>query len=727
MLTKPMEDLMSRLKHLLPAGTASLALWLAIAFLPAPSASGQASRFEDVTDVIVVEIPVQVLKDGEPVRGLTTENFEIIDGRKKREIVDFEVVDLQVTGGTDEAPQITSSSARRHFLFFFDLSFSRPGSIVRARQAATELVDQSLHPTDLAAVASYSRFNGANLVLGFTPDREQVKQAINTLGLPQLVDSRRDPLGFTFTDLRRSASLGDSPDGPGGGAETGFPDVEAEILELLTAMETSTRRATDSNEILALSGAMSGFADMLQGLGGRKYVIFLSEGFDSSLVLGTRGMTAEEQQQIVEMNEAAASGRGYEIDSRDRFGDTNMQNQIGEMLREFVKADATIQTVDIGGLAAGATEVGRQARTEDSLFMMAEETGGEFYNNFNNLNAAMGKMLERTSVTYVLAIQPQDLGKDGEYHRLKVKLKNGPKGARVLHRPGYFAPKAYTEMNPVERQMLGAADILGTPGGPVGTHVLATPFADATNSSYVPILVEVEGTDLLTSTKQPKLPLELYVYALTAQGDIQDFFVQSLTFDLEKVRPTLEQTGFKYFGYFDLPPGLYDIRVLARNGITGDTGVATHRIRVPQADGSEAVLLPPLFPEPPGKWLLGRDQSQQGQYPYPFMLQDNPYIPAVRPDVQSGQSAPISLLAYHLASGIPEASGTLYALDGSPAGDVDVVLDGQESTDYPGMTRFGARCQIPQVEAGLYKLEVTLENPETGEKQSSAIDLRVVL
>ena len=43
----------------------------------------QTSRFEEVTEVVVVEVPVQVLRDGEPVRGLTAENFEIVDGRKK--------------------------------------------------------------------------------------------------------------------------------------------------------------------------------------------------------------------------------------------------------------------------------------------------------------------------------------------------------------------------------------------------------------------------------------------------------------------------------------------------------------------------------------------------------------------------------------------------------------------------------------------------------------------
>ena len=56
--------------------------------------AAQRKGFGDVTNVIVVEVPVYVTKDGEPVRGLTAENFEITDGRRVQPITGFEVVDL---------------------------------------------------------------------------------------------------------------------------------------------------------------------------------------------------------------------------------------------------------------------------------------------------------------------------------------------------------------------------------------------------------------------------------------------------------------------------------------------------------------------------------------------------------------------------------------------------------------------------------------------------------
>ena len=97
------------------------------------------------------------------------------------------------------------------------------------------------------------------------------------------------------------------------------------------------------------------------------------------------------------------------------------------MLEEFRRADCAIQSVDIGGLRARRPEVQR-AGGRDSLFMMADGTGGELYENFNDLSAAMGQMLERTGVTYVLAFQPERSGADGAYHPLRVELRNAAAG-----------------------------------------------------------------------------------------------------------------------------------------------------------------------------------------------------------------------------------------------------------------------------------------------------------
>ena len=176
-----------------------------LAASPAFAQKGRKS-FGETTDVVVVEVPVTVVgKDGEPVRGLTAEDFEVIDGKKEQDLVGFEVIDLTKIDRIDpmsEERREIPVAARRHFLMLFDLAFSQPESLVRARWAARDLID-NLHPTDLAGVAVYTNTRGANLLLNFTSDRRQLELAIETLGVPELVDQKRDPLNLVLGDVRQ--------------------------------------------------------------------------------------------------------------------------------------------------------------------------------------------------------------------------------------------------------------------------------------------------------------------------------------------------------------------------------------------------------------------------------------------------------------------------------------------------------------------------------------------
>ena len=110
--------------------------------------------------------------------------------------------------------------------------------------------------------------------------------------------------------------------------------------------------------------------------------------------------------------------------------------------------------------------------------MMANSTGGEFYPQLQRpLGAAMEKVLDRTSVTYVLSFQP-DVKRDGQYHKLRVELKNPARG------PAWSTGPATTPRSPapsetaMERVLGAAGQVVGRPGGgPVGAlGLLAAPF-----------------------------------------------------------------------------------------------------------------------------------------------------------------------------------------------------------------------------------------------------------
>src|SRR5215210_2675151 len=100
-------------------------LWLGLLAAGLGAAVAAAQTFVESTQVVVVEVPVQVIRDGEPVRGLTAADFEVFDGRDKQTLTGFEAVDLAQLGGDALATAELPSSARRHFLVLFDLTFSR--------------------------------------------------------------------------------------------------------------------------------------------------------------------------------------------------------------------------------------------------------------------------------------------------------------------------------------------------------------------------------------------------------------------------------------------------------------------------------------------------------------------------------------------------------------------------------------------------------------------------
>src|SRR3954453_15474711 len=94
---------------------------LALAVPPAP-----AQTFAGTADVVEVEVPVQVVRDGQPVRGLTRDDFEVYDGRTKQTITGFHAVDLAAPGAQRAAA--VPLAGRRQFLLLFDLAFSDPKS-----------------------------------------------------------------------------------------------------------------------------------------------------------------------------------------------------------------------------------------------------------------------------------------------------------------------------------------------------------------------------------------------------------------------------------------------------------------------------------------------------------------------------------------------------------------------------------------------------------------------
>ncbi|MCP4664402.1 MAG: hypothetical protein GY856_54155 [bacterium] len=131
-------------------------------------------------------------------------------------------------------------------------------------------------------------------------------------------------------------------------------------------------------------------------------------------------------------------------------------------------------------------------------------------------------------------------------------------------------------------------------------------------------LIEVDGESMLRDRAGDLAQMELYAYAMDPEGSVYDFAAKNVGLDLKEVTPLLEQGGFKFMGHLDLPPGDFTLRVLARNSHTGRYSLRSVPITVPAFDEDEPLLLPPMFPDLQGKWLLSReDEATRRDVPYP--------------------------------------------------------------------------------------------------------------
>jgi hypothetical protein len=212
--------------------------------------------------------------------------------------------------------------------------------------------------------------------------------------------------------------------------------------------------------------------------------------------------------------------------------------------------------------------------------------------------------------------------------------------------------------------------------------------------------------------------VEIYVYALDAAGAIQDFLFQQLGMDLAKVEPAIRQTGLKFFGHLELPAGEYSVRTLVRNGTSGAFSLRVSPLTVPDF-AAGPVLLPPLFPEPAGRWLMTRESPRGTQVPYPFMAKQQPYIPASRPALAEGREVPLALVGYNLGPGSLKAEARVLTLDGKEAGTGAVRVLERESGGGSGPDRLSAAFTPPRLAPGEYVLRVTVSG-EAGSAGASS-------
>ena len=377
----------------LRAAGISLAVVLFLA-LPSP-AHAQYESFGEEASVVLVEVPVTVVHQGRAVEGLSAEDFRVFDRGELQEVDGFEVLRVERSAGEPGVAEGAATAggrlaARRNFLFLFDLAYADARSLSGAVESVERLLAEGLAPDDRVGIGFFSGPRGFRWIVGLTERRGDALRALAVARA--MIDS----------DPARARELLDGwTDPPAVHPSWALPDRAAIVAESgLSGFNRSAAGWPTASILRGLARGLTRIAADTAGLDGRKYLVHLSYGLPDHMVTGGSGDRARVLGLLQEVKRACRS------------------------------AGWAIHSVNLAGLGWG----------RDSLLMMAHDTGGQLFTNSNDVGLLVREMEATTRVTYLLTFAPRHLEHDGGYHPLEVEVAGLPRGARVVHRPGYYAP-----------------------------------------------------------------------------------------------------------------------------------------------------------------------------------------------------------------------------------------------------------------------------------------------
>ena len=690
--------------------------------------TGDPQSVRESVDVTLVEVPVRVIdRSGEPVRGLTAADFTLLDQGHTQTLTAFDAIDLGNPAVPGE-PRAVPPSARRRYLLLFDFAFARPKAVIAARRAARDFVLTGLRDDDLAAVGTYSLESGVRIVVTFSSDRGALAQAIETLGLEAA--ERTDPLQISYRSGRPPFVVSAESDDQRRADVRQRQDDLAQIIRTMASLDRARSDDYERGRVRAFFQSLRDLGRVLDVVEGRKDIVLLSEGFPSRLLTGTP-QTGEEQQWMV-------TGDIWKIDSDRRFGNSALRSNLSDMGEFLKRTHCVIHTVDIADFATETGDAPGEAGvlvprgTQNALFDLSSETGGETFHTTHDVGGELRRLARGTSLVYVLAYRPDRLEGEGKYHTLKVKV--GRSGVKVVARPGYFERREFRQRTPFERS-LSAADVIANeiPVADIHARVLAAPFAGSSleAEARVSVVIEIPGGEFLAGETGDRTTLEIYTYAFDGQRHVGDFFAEPLGLDVAKANARLSRGGLRYFGELRLPPGDYRLRTLIRNANTGRAGLAVTPIRVPSFAAGEPYLLDPVFLEAGSEnWFAvrgaARSEGRGTPAPSPFAalagLGGENVVPAAAPHLAPGATARLCVVSYHFGTpGGPETiriGSQLLDSEGRPIPPPGTLaLLGKSAPDPDGRRLFLlAFTAPPDIAPGRYGLRILLEDAATSRR-----------
>jgi VWFA-related protein len=550
-------------------------------------------------------------QQGNFIRNLTKDDFELLEDGTPQKVEMFSHVDLPIERSnrstfarhviaTDVKTNRQALAGRLCVIVLDDLeiSFFRTSAV---RKAARQFIERNLGPNDVVAVVYTS--GRADASQEFTSDQRLLLAAVDKFVGRKLRSSTLDRIDTfyqqqqdpTFQATANAASdsnaSGVANTGPGSSSSSGRMNASSE----------SADRTFDSDDLergqraLGVLDELKNLADFMGDVHGRRKAILLfSEGVDYPMenIFGRDATLVVRAAQDAITAAARGNVSFFSIDPRGLVG---MQAEAIEMSKEGATNDPA-SSMNLSGLAA------EMRLSQDSLRSLAEETGGFSSVNDNDPATFFDRIVRANSTYYVLGYYPPTHPRDGQFHKIDVRVKRP--GLKVSARKGYADPRGKTpeDQDKEDRERVGrdarkggadntSADLrvlLNSPmqQGGVTMTVQAVPFKNAAKEASVAVAIEIDSSRFHFEPRNNGTvfadQLELSYFSVNEQGKPQQGTRTEMNLSL---RPDsyerAQQVGLRLNQRILLAPGRYQLRIGVRENGGGALGTVFYDVQVP--------------------------------------------------------------------------------------------------------------------------------------------------
>jgi VWFA-related protein len=542
----------------------------------APTAQDGTTSFKVRVNLVLVRVVVRD-SNGNVVPNLKKEDFELRDNRKPQTISTFSIetpasrvsppkLNTDSTAAPSEPAAVKTPELPQRFvaLLFDDLHLSTNDNLL-LRKAAAPLLS-AIGPGDRFAIFTTS----GTLHEEFTDDRDKLNEAL------QRVQSRSDEAisaagcpPMTFYEAYQILQ-GDPVTLRGGdpnALQIALSDAlacsrggQAEAIELVKSAAQS-ELSIGENKLQVSFGNLDGLIRRMTSLPGQRIIVLMSPGFFvTPQMYLTQDFIDKATKAGLVINIIDARG----VSTSSIYNGTTQMNGAAAMAMRpvFVSNEESVKSQFLEELADG--------------------TGGTRFENRNDLDRGLRLAAAEPELFYVLGFTPQDLKFDGKYHQLKVTLAGGQKWT-LQARHGYFAPRKADSPEQVAEQEIDEAvysqeelrqlpvecqtQIFKTEKG---SHLTVIAHLNARSLKFVK--VEDRNNDQL------KIVMALF----DNNGGFLSGKERNLNLQLKDATlAAIDKTGIRVKFEFEVPPGTFTLRVVARDSEGAQLGAISHGVVVP--------------------------------------------------------------------------------------------------------------------------------------------------